>query len=91
MGWKKEVVLERLQELESLMGVVYLELKGFCVKRVQCLARVEAATTKCKQIASLVDSCKHQIQQKLIWIKMLEDWVGILIGRRSRWKGFRSS
>ena len=50
VDWKKELVLERLQELESLMEVVHLELKDLCVKRVQCLVRVEAATAKCKQL-----------------------------------------
>ena len=63
VGWRKKLVLERLQELKGLMGVVHLELKGFAVKRLSCLERVEAAKSKCKQNKCLVDSCKHQMEQ----------------------------
>ena len=73
VGWRKKLVLERLQELEGLMGVVHLELKGFAVKRLSCLERMEAAKSKCKQTKCLVDSCKHQMEQKSIRIKALED------------------
>ena len=59
VGWRKKLVLERLQELEGLMGVVHLELKAFVVKRVSCLERVEATKSKCKQTKCLIDSCKH--------------------------------
>jgi hypothetical protein len=73
VGWRKKQVLERLCELEGLIGVVHLELKAFVLKRVSCLERVDVARSKCKQTKCLVDSCKHQIQQKTIRIKMLED------------------
>ena len=73
LGWRKNLVLERLQELEGLMGVVHLELKAFVVKRVSCVDRVEAARGKCKQTKVLVESCKNQIHQKSIRIKLLED------------------
>lgn len=72
-GWRKKMVLERLQELEGLMGVVHVELKAFAVKKVSGLERVEAARGKWKQTSCLVNSCKHQIEQKLVRIKMLED------------------
>ena len=73
VGWRKKLVLERLQELEGLMGVVHLELKAFVLKRVSCLDKVEVAKSKCKQTKCLIDSCKHQIHQKSIRIKALED------------------
>ena len=73
LGWRKNLVLERLQELEGLMGVVHLELKAFVVKRVSCVDRVEVARGKCKQTKVLVESCKNQIHQKSIRIKLLED------------------
>ena len=73
VGWRRELDVERLQELEGLMKVVHLELRGLVIKKAQSLERVEAANSKCKQTACLVDSCKHQIQQKLIQIKALED------------------
>ena len=53
--------------------MVHLELRGLVIRKAQSLERVEPANSKCKQTACLVDSCKHQIQQKLIWIKALED------------------
>ena len=55
------------------MGVVHLELKAFVVKRVSCVDRVEAARCKCKQTKVLVESCKYQIHQKSIRIKLLEN------------------
>ena len=61
LGWRKNLVLERLQELEGLMGVVHLELKAFVVKRVSCVDRVEATRGKCKQTKVLVLRFKIQI------------------------------
>ena len=73
VGWRKKLVLERLQELEGLIAVVHLDLKAFVLKRVSCLENVESARCKSNQTKCLVDSCKHQIHQKSIRIKMLED------------------
>ena len=72
VGWRKGLVQERLKELEGLIGVLHLELKAMAVKKVQCLERTEAARSKCKQRTCLVDSCKHQIQQKSVRIDVLE-------------------
>ena len=72
VGWRKGLVHERLKELEGLMGVLHLELKAFAVRKLQCLERTEAARSKCKQRTCLVDSCKHQIQQKCVRIDVLE-------------------
>ena len=48
VGWRREWGVERLQELEGLMNVVHLELKGLVIRKAQSLERIEAANSKCK-------------------------------------------
>ena len=48
VGWRRELGVERLQELEGLMKGVHLELRGLVIRKAQSLERVEAANSKCK-------------------------------------------